>query len=251
MSRVMRDVLAHLSDAIFHKRHELPRHEAVKAVRTDLPDTTTDEGRLGKDERRRIAEELHDSTAQHLVAAGLGLTKLKGMIFTPEARELLSEAMQSIRDATLEIRTLSYLLHPSLLGRVGLCAVLHEYVPGFESRTGVHTSLRLSPEIDRLPIPNQHAILRLAQESLCNVHRHARATNAWVTVRVTASSVHVVIRDNGKGVDVAAAKELSDRLRIGVGMAAMAARVSRPDDGKGTIVHVTIPLPEPQNATLH
>jgi signal transduction histidine kinase len=247
----MRDALVHLADAIFHKRHELPPRESAKAVQQDLPNATSDEGRLSQDERRRIAEELHDSTAQHLVAAGLGLTKLRGMIFTPEARDLLSEAMQSIRDATLEIRTLSYLLYPPQLGRVGLCAVLHEYVPGFESRTGVHTSLRLSSKIDRLPIANQHAILRVAQQSLCNVHRHARATNAWVTVRVTNSSVHVVIRDNGKGVDVAAGKELADRLRMGVGIGAMAARVGRPDDGKGTIVHVSIPLPEEQNATLH
>ena len=248
MTRVMRDALTHLSDAIFHKRHELPGREAAEGAQQNLPNATSDESRFGQDERRRIAEELHDSTAQHLVAAGLGLTKLKGMIFTPEARDLLSEAMQSIRDATLEIRTLSYLLHPPQLGRVGLCAVLHEYVPGFESRTGVHTSLRLSPEIDRLPIPNQHAILRVAQQSLCNVHRHARATNAWITVRLTGSSVHVVIRDNGKGVDVAAGKELGDRLRMGVGMSA---RVSTPDDGKGAMVHVTIPLPEEQNATLH
>ena len=214
--------------------------------------------RFRQDERRRIAEELHDSTAQHLVAASLSLTLLKTKFREADSRAILADAMQAIREAAQEIRTFSYLLHPPQLGSAGLCAVLHDYVPGFESRTGVHTSLRLNSEIDRLPIGHQHAVLRIAQESLGNVHRHAGASNVWISVRVLAASVHVLVRDDGKGIDVDAGEELSDRLRLGVGIPAMAARVKRlrgrmevSSRSKGTTVHVAFPLPKRLAATLH
>lgn len=211
-----------------------------------------------QDERRRIAEELHDSTAQHLVSASLSLTLLKAKLRTAQSRAILSDAMQAIREAAQEIRTFSYLLHPPQLGSSGLCAVLHDYVPGFESRTGIHTSVRLNSEIDRLPIGHQHAILRIAQESLGNVHRHAGASNVWISVRFVAASVHVLVRDDGKGIEVDAGEELSDRLRLGVGIPAMAARVKRlrgrmevSSRSKGTTVHVAFPLPKRMAATRH
>lgn len=214
--------------------------------------------RLRQDERRRIAEELHDSTAQHLVAASLSLTLLKTKTRTAHSRAILSDAMQAIREAAQEIRTFSFLLHPPQLGSSGLCAVLHDYVPGFESRTGVRTSLRLNSEIDRLPIGHQHAILRIAQESLGNVHRHAGASNVWISIRFLAASVHVLIQDDGRGIEVDAGEELSDRLRLGVGIPAMAARVKRlrgrmevSSRSKGTTVHVAFPLPKRMAATFH
>jgi signal transduction histidine kinase len=214
--------------------------------------------RLRHDERRRIAEELHDSTAQHLVAASLSLTLLKTKLRVAGSRNILSDAMQAVREASQEIRTFSYLLHPPQLGATGLCAVLNDYVPGFESRTGVHTWLRLNSRIDRLPIGHQHAILRIAQESLGNVHRHAGAANVWISVRFIASSVHVLVRDDGRGIDAEAGQELSDRLRLGVGIPAMAARVKRlrgrmevSSRSKGTTVHVAFPLPKGLAATVH
>jgi PAS domain S-box-containing protein len=214
--------------------------------------------RLRQDERRRIAEELHDSTAQHLVAANLSLTLLKTKFRVAGSRNILTDAMQSIREAAREIRTFSYLLHPPQLGTTGLSAVLQDYLPGFESRTGVHTSLRLNSQIDRLPIGHQHAILRIAQESLGNVHRHAGASNVWISVRFIADSVHLLVRDDGKGIEVEASEKLSDRLRLGVGIPAMAARVKRlrgrlevSSRAKGTTVHVAFPLPKRLASTLH
>lgn len=214
--------------------------------------------RFREDERRRIAEELHDSTAQHLVAASLNLTLLRTKLRATPARDILSDAMRAVREATQEIRTFSYLLHPPQLGRIGLCGVLHDYVPGFESRTGVRTSLRLNSQIDRLPIGHQLALLRIAQESLANVHRHAGAENVWISVRLIASSVHMLVRDDGKGIEIEAGEELTDRLRLGVGIPAMAARVKRlrgkmevNNRSKGTTIHVAFPLPPRLAATLH
>ncbi|HEY5711727.1 MAG TPA: MASE1 domain-containing protein [Allosphingosinicella sp.] len=200
------------------------------------------------DERRRIAEELHDSTAQHLVAANLNLFHVKAKV-APELQPLVDEVLQSVREAATEIRTFSYLLHPPQLGNEGLSRVLRHYVPGFERRTGVRTSLRVSPVANQLPPDHQHAMLRIVQESLGNVHRHARATRVSVCVRCIAGNVHLVVRDDGEGIGSEAGERLGERLRLGVGIPAMTARV-RQMGGRidvnnrftGTTIHVAVPL---------
>ena len=99
--------------------------------------------RTQDEERRRIARELHDSTCQHLVAAGIGLTRL-GMINQREpdssigrddVREIVADARKSIDEAQHEIRALSYLLHPPALERMGLSETLRRFAGGFARRT--------------------------------------------------------------------------------------------------------------------
>nr|WP_283938549.1 MASE1 domain-containing protein [Sphingomonas alba] len=204
---------------------------------------------LKEDERRRIAEELHDSTAQHLVAAKLNLSSLKTRVRAPETRGILALGLKSLHEALMEVRTFSYLLHPPQLGRIGLSGVLRQYVPGFASRTGVTASLRVNPLADLLSAEQQHAILRITQESLSNVHRHARASNVTVAVRCISDVVHLVVSDDGKGIQFNNGRELGERLRLGVGLPGMAARVQqlggRMDVDRrvrGTTVHVAIPL---------
>ena len=214
--------------------------------------------RLRDDERRRMAEELHDSTAQHLVAARLGLSILKPKLRAASTRSVLAGVMKSIHEATMEIRTFSYLLHPPQLGPSGLCGVLEQYVPGFESRTGIATSLRVSPLANLLPNDQQHAILRIAQESLSNVHRHARAKCASVSVRCIGGNVHLLVSDDGRGIELKDGQKLGERLRLGVGIPGMTARVQRlggridvNSGERGTTVHVAIPLADSSLSSLH
>ena len=205
-------------------------------------------------ERRRIAEELHESTAQHLIAASLNLLNLKARA-PAEMQDLADEILQSVNEATTEIRTFSYLLHPPQLEKESLSSVLRKYVPGFERRTGVRTALRITPLADDLPPYQQHAILRIAQESLGNVHRHARATRASVNVRCISGNVHIVVHDDGEGIGPEAGAQLGDRLRIGIGIPAMTARVRQlggridvDTRARGTTIHVVIPLHSPVDA---
>ena len=214
--------------------------------------------RLREDERRRIAEELHDSTAQHLVAARLNLSAVKSKVRAATTRSLLASVMKSLHEASMEIRTFSYLLHPPQLGRNGLTGVLQQYVPGFESRTGVLTSLRVSPLANDLPPNQQQALLRIAQESLSNVHRHARAKRVAINVRCVSGIVHLIVSDDGKGIELDRGQDLSERLRLGVGIPGMTARVQRlggridVDRGaRGTTVHVAIPLGRLADSSLH
>jgi signal transduction histidine kinase len=203
---------------------------------------------LQDDERRRIAQELHDSTAQHLVAAKLSLLSVRKRV-SEEVQQLVDEAYHSLREATAEIRTFTYLLHASHVDEEGLCAMLKRYVPGFERRTGVRTALRVTERADELPGELQHALLRIAQESLGNTQRHAGATRATIDLRCIGEAVHLVVCDDGKGMCPEERERLSERLRVGLGIPGMTLRVRSSHGrncgdchGGGTAIHVAVPL---------
>ncbi len=203
---------------------------------------------LRRDERRRIAEELHDSTAQHLVAAKLNLLNL-GRQLPEDLNPLLEEVCHSLQEATSEVRTFTYLLHPSDVLADDFGTMLLRYVPGFERRTGIVTRVKIDERANALPDDVRRALLRITQESLGNVQRHARATQASVEVRCFGGSVHLVVRDNGKGIAAPAGAQLGERLRVGYDIPAMSARVRGPGGdvevpsrASGTTVHVAIPL---------
>ena len=211
---------------------------------------------LQDDERRRIAEELHDSTAQHLVAAKLHLLGLRKQV-SESLQHIVDEAYRSLREATSEIRTFTYLLHASQLEQEGLEAMLQRYVPGFERRTGVVTELRVAERADELSAELQHALLRITQESLGNIQRHAGATRAAVNLRCIGNSAHLVVCDNGKGMGPAERERLGERLRLGLRIPGMVVRVRSTAcrtcgdcRGGGTAIHVALPLGTPVVASV-
>lgn len=201
---------------------------------------------LQDEERKNIAEALHDSTTQHLVAVGLITGMLeRRMTLTEETRMLLDDMRDSLAKAVNELRAFTYLLRPPELEQQGLCDVLQKYVRGFGMRTGVRVHSRLSEAADALPIERQRALFRIAQESLANVYRHAAATRVWVGLRRHGQELHLVIRDDGRGMPTGR----GEQIRLGVGIPGMAARIrqlggkidirSRPN---GATVHVALPI---------
>ncbi|HEU4651081.1 MAG TPA: histidine kinase, partial [Croceibacterium sp.] len=203
---------------------------------------------LQDDERRRIAQELHDSTAQHLVGAKFHLLNVRRHV-SGDVQQQIDEAYRSLREATAEIRTFTYLLHASQLDEEGLNQMLRRYVPGFERRTGIVTALRVTERADELPAELQHGLLRIAQESLSNTQRHAGATRAAVHLRCIGGAAHLVVCDNGKGIEPDEGERLAERLQLGLGIRDMTVRVrstccSNCGDcqGGGAAIHVAVPL---------
>lgn len=200
-------------------------------------------------ERERIAQDLHDSTAQHLTAIGLNLIALRG---ARQPNDMTSKAMEDMRasldEASKELRAFTYLLFPPALAEDGLSATLRRYVAGFERRTGVRVSIRDNLHGDELTIPLQAALLRIVQEALANVHRHANASFCSIHLRPIQNRLHLVIADNGKGLP-AGCRRGEEPLPAGVGVAGMRARL-RPFGGeilvrrKGewTVVHGVVPI---------
>jgi PAS domain S-box-containing protein len=204
------------------------------------------------EERQQIALELHDSTAQHLAAACLIMMSVQHRLRADTAtHELCSQVERSLEQATKELRTYAYLLNPPQLASDGLKESVRIYVDGFARRTALDIKMRISPQVDQLPLSNQRVLLRVVQEALANVHRHASASRVSIVIKCVADAVHVMVRDNGKGMDSPYNGHSFDVRQAGVGIPGMTARLRRLGGDlriwsgmQGTTLHGIIPARE-------
>src|SRR5262245_15608189 len=196
-------------------------------------------------ERQRIAQELHDSTAQHLVAVNLNLMHLRPYANLSRSAAMLWDETESLLErATTELRTFSYLMHPPTLEAAGLCSALQQYVDGFSHRSGLDIDLHLIPALDQLPYDLQRTLLRIVQEAAGNVYRHAACVSrASIGFRLVGLRLHLVVADDGRETKTHAAAAFTP----GRGLAGIAARVQQYDGqlrirtGKGgTRVHIAL-----------
>ncbi len=155
--------------------------------------------RLQDDERRKIARELHDSTAQSLSALEMNMSLLEPIVGDEYMQRIVAETRQIARDCCLELRTISYLLHPPLLDEVGLPFALEWFTDGFTKRTAIVVTLQIMPEFPRLESEVETTLFRIIQEAMSNIYRHSGATHAWITLSKSNDSLHLEIRDNGSG----------------------------------------------------
>jgi PAS domain S-box-containing protein len=158
--------------------------------------------RVQDEERRRIARELHDSTAQLLAALSINLGRIceSSRPLEDHVRErLLAEAIILAENALLEVRTQSYLLHPPLLDERGLAAALAFFIEGFTKRSGIHVEFRAPKELNRLTSVLELTFFRIVQESLTNVHRHSGSPRAEIELRKEEHWIELTIRDYGRG----------------------------------------------------
>jgi PAS domain S-box-containing protein len=207
------------------------------------------------EERRRIARDLHDTTAQNLAALVMNLGAVARSVdhLSPRARDAFSESLALARQASREIRTLSYLLHPPMLDEFGLAATLRGYVEGFGKRSGIHVDLDMSPQIGRLSRESEITVYRIVQESLANIYQHSGSKSAQIRIDLNANAVKVEIKDRGRGMAVRAVKKMEkgDAASPGVGIPGMRERVMQLggeltiQTGKGgTTVTAVLPLDE-------
>jgi signal transduction histidine kinase len=135
-----------------------------------------------------------------------------------------------------------------MLDDAGLSPALRSYVEGFAERSGLTVNLDSGPDIPRLPREIETAVFRIIQESLTNIHRHARTQTAMVRIEHDSENVRVEVRDGGEGIANFTSLD-STPLKMGVGLRGMRERV-RQLDGKfelqsghgGTTVIATLPI---------
>ena len=243
--------------------------ELVLGVSTDLTeqDKVQDEVRdLSErlmttriDERRRIAEDLHDSTAQHLTAVGLALARIsastaRGRMRRPEMLAGLEDARSSLDEAHREIRMLSYLLHPPLLESKGLGEAIRIFATGFATRASLGLEIRIDPHADTIPEDAALSLFRVCQEALTNIHRHAKAKFVLVELSVDESLIVLKVEDDGLGFKEA--RGAADKP-VGVGLAGMRERMIRlggyvqlKRGGIGTRLVAVIPKPGQEEGLL-
>jgi signal transduction histidine kinase len=209
---------------------------------------------LQDEERRRIARELHDSTAQALSGLKINISTIpKQTPLNPQvARTLLQHSSKMAEQALNEIRTISYLLHPPILEDFGLESALPWYAAGFSERSGISTRVNIDPNLGRLSPDLELILFRVVQEALGNIHRHSASPVAELALFLTGTAVRLEVRDEGCGLPEHVVDPGPGSVpRIGVGIAGMRERVRHfggtlelVSSTRGTTLTVVLPIGE-------
>jgi PAS domain S-box-containing protein len=200
-------------------------------------------------ERRHIARELHDEVGQTLTVAEMNL---QAVLSSPRAASVprrVNESLRAVERVLEQVRDLSLTLRPSMLDDLGLEPTLRWYTNRQASLIGLRAEFHAEPLEERLDPVIETACFRVGQEALTNVVRHARARAVAVELRKEDGHLHLYVRDNGVGFDVAA---LRDQAVQGgsMGLLSMEERATLADGGlecksapgQGTEVHAWFPL---------
>jgi len=212
-----------------------------------------------EEERRRLARELHDESSQNLTALLIHteilnqtLQSSPGTAITEELRAQLHGSLQylaQLTQGTLEnIRTLALQLRPGVLDDLGLQAAFRWLAE--DSRQRLHLPVELKMEgvghiSSELYPPELYetTLFRIAQECLTNAARHAHAQKVAISLRYDRQSIHLQVRDDGRGYD-------PSRQGAGLGILGMRERAAllegkitiQSEPGQGTNIEVTLPM---------
>jgi PAS domain S-box-containing protein len=208
--------------------------------------------RTQDEERRRIARELHDVTAQSIGLIMLNLAQVQNAasVLDDRSRERLTESLALGEQALRDIRTLSYVLHPPLLDQAGLVTALKWYVKGFYERSGVQVEfIESGNKTDRLSPEIEYALFRVVQECLTNIRRHTDSETAEISLTRTAETVSLSVRDHGKGNKLQMPRNGDSAEFVGVGIPGMRHRLKQlggdllvDSNLNGTTITATVPV---------
>jgi two-component system sensor histidine kinase DegS len=203
-----------------------------------------------EEERKRIARELHDDTAQALVVLSRQLDSFISAQQRPIQDIVPLEKLREHIDRILEgVRRFSQDLRPSILDDLGLLPALEWLASDLTDHFGISIGVAVLGSERRFSSEAELLLFRIAQEALRNVWRHSKASRAWVTVEFEVGKTILTIRDNGKGFELP--KRVSDLASTGkLGLAGMEERARllggsltlQSKLGMGTTVTVEVPI---------
>jgi len=202
-----------------------------------------------EEERRRIAQELHDDTAQDLVVLSRKLDSFisRGSDLSPDDINYLEDLHHLINRTLSEVRRFSQDLRPSVLDELGLLPALEWLTSELSKHFNMDIEIKVQGATRRFPEETELVMFRIAQEALRNIGKHARSKKAWVTLNFSPEKTVLTIKDKGKGFKPP--ERLGDLAALGkLGLAGMQERVQliggqlkiTSNPGKGTTVIVTV-----------
>ena len=204
------------------------------------------------DERERIAREIHDGVAQLMGYVNTKSSAIRLLLQKHQGREAeahLEQLTRSSQDALLELRTSILGLRTSDPFEVGFIKSLKKFAGHFCELSGIDVDLHLPPPhlFPSLSPEVELHILRIIQESLTNIHKHAQVQQAWVHFAVDDHALEITIGDSGKGFD---STHSTNDKRPHFGLAIMRERAEGvgasfdldTTPGSGTRVTVRLPL---------
>jgi signal transduction histidine kinase len=219
------------------------RYREVAQAREELHRLSARLVEVQEEERRNLSRELHDEVGQSMSALLVELGNLASVL--PPENAALNDRVQALKrlaeNNVVVLRNLSLLLRPSMLDDLGLIPALKWQAREVARRSGLKIKVNAEDAADDLPDEYRTCVFRVVQEALHNVTRHAKATQATISVSRGERGVSVRIQDNGAGF------QTQDK---GMGILGMEERIrhlhgsfhidSHP--GGGTTVAVDLPL---------
>jgi signal transduction histidine kinase len=199
---------------------------------------------IREEERTRLSRDIHDVLGQMLTALKMDLHWLNSHA-APNPQETVGEMIAQVDDMIKFVKKLCSELRDNVLDVFGFDVSLDEHLNQFSQRTGIEVDYTNECDEIRLARETEIALLRIIQESLTNIARHAQATRVSVESRCNGTSVQWKIRDNGVGFDTAT-QEPGESLGL-VGMKERASSWKgsvevQSEPGEGTLVTVVVPM---------
>lgn len=206
-------------------------------------------------ERSRMGRELHDSTAQTLIALQLKILYLKQMLDDTAHYDVIADVEETMRQLHLEIRAVSFINSLPPFDPGMLPAALRIMAARFGRLTGLDIFYRSRGSYAALPSPSETSLYRIAQEVLANIFRHAKARNIRMRLDSSAASVRLTIEDDGIGISKLRKAQMAgsglENIRVRVGE--LGGKVEIQCTKTGSRFVVTIPQAahrSPQDASL-
>jgi two-component system sensor histidine kinase UhpB len=182
----------HELGAVFNEMLDRLERERREAGREAL--------RAQENERKRVAQELHDQVGQAMTALMLQLGRLAK--HAPEDLQAeLREAQDGTRATLEDVRTIARQLRPEALDDLGLASALTALTNAFAERAGLRAERRIDPNLPPLDPDVELVVFRVAQESLTNVARHAGRSRVELQLEPADQGVRLRVRDYGRGLN--------------------------------------------------
>jgi signal transduction histidine kinase len=204
-------------------------------------------------ERKRIAQELHDSVGQTLSALKYSVENTLNQAseeVSAKCAQSLESLIPKIQYAVEEVDKIGMGLRPSILDDLGIIATLSWFCREFgETYSAIKIKKEITLKEDEVPEPLKVVIYRILQESLNNIAKHSKANLVDISLKKTDSAIEFSIRDNGRGFDLETAISLENE-KIGLGLVSMIKRAElsggslaiNSDLESGTAIRVSWPV---------
>ncbi|HZY41369.1 MAG TPA: sensor histidine kinase [Anaerolineae bacterium] len=206
-----------------------------------------------EEERKRIARQLHDDSAQSMSTLIINLERLEKIIppDRPDVQTRLAAACQLAKATLVDLREVAYDLRPTMLDDLGLIPAIRWYARSRLGDAGVAVRFDTADEAARLPPQLETTLYRIAQEAITNIVHHAGATTVTINLARTNGHIRLRVTDDGCGFDVTQIPRQAVQLRR-LGLLGVRERAelvggtvnvsSQP--GHGTQLEVSLPVPE-------
>jgi signal transduction histidine kinase len=238
--------VAYMGTIVRQSRERQRLIEQLQATRAELAAAERQAGTLA--ERQRLARDLHDTLTQGFASIVLLLEAAQESLALgrPVDRHI-RQALRSARDNLAESRQVVWALRPRPLAEQPLPLALGELTGRLAEETGLHAETLATGTTRRLPAHVEEALLRIVQEALANIRKHAAASRVTVTLSYLEDVVTLDVQDDGVGFDQAAEVAAAG----GLGLRAMRERVAalggslvvESAPGEGTTIAVEVPAP--------